>query len=264
MMMGLFRKRQIVEDVPLRTLPEGKRIYAVGDIHGRSDLLDDLLAQIDADDAARGPADSDLIFLGDLIDRGPDSAGVVERLLQLSLERPNTRFIKGNHEEILLHAIGGDIEALRLFVRIGGRETILSYGVSEREYERSDYPELLALIQAHVPQRHIDFLGGFENLIEIGDYMFVHAGIRPGVAVVDQRVSDLRWIRTTFLDHPGEHGKLVVHGHSISEDVVVRGNRIGIDTGAYDTGRLTALGLEGTDRWFLATESDGDVVRAYG
>ena len=252
-MLGMFRKRQPVPLVE-RVVPDGQRVYAIGDIHGCLSLLDDLIAQIEADDAARGSAQTQLIFLGDLVDRGPESAGVIDRLIDLAQSRGNVRFILGNHEEIFLRALGGDLEALRLFVRIGGRETILSYGVTPRDYERTDYDELLVLMQAQVPQRHIDFLNNFEDRIVIGDYVFVHAGVRPGVGIEDQRQSDLRWIRSTFLDSDAEFGKLVVHGHSISDQAVERPNRIGLDTGAFASGRLTALGLEGRARWFLTAE----------
>lgn len=251
--MGLFRKRPAAIEPILRRLPDGQRVYAIGDIHGCLDLLDDLLGRIEADDAARGDAQTQLVFLGDLVDRGPDSAGVVARLIEIAEQRGHARFILGNHEEIFLRALGGDLEALRLFVRIGGRETILSYGISERDYERTDYEELLELIRAHVPQRHIDFLKSFEDRVEVGDYVFVHAGLRPGVPIEEQRRGDMRWIRSTFLDTDWDFGKLVVHGHSISDNVVERPNRLGIDTGAFATGRLTALGLEGADRWILAT-----------
>ncbi|MGN6270692.1 MAG: metallophosphoesterase family protein [Sphingomonas sp.] len=253
-MLGFFRKRQPVEPLS-RAIPDGQRVYAVGDVHGCLDLVDDLIARIAADDHARGSAQTQIIFLGDLVDRGPDSAGVVERLIGLAEARGDVRFILGNHEEIFLRALAGDLESLRLFVRVGGRETILSYGVSEADYERTDYDELLALLQAHVPPHHIAFLESFEDRIEIGDYVFVHAGLRPGVAIEDQRRSDMRWIRSTFLDSDAEFGKLVVHGHSISDGVVERPNRIGLDTGAFATGRLSALGLEGTDRWFLTAET---------
>ena len=260
-MLGFFRKRPIAEPVS-RAIPDGQRVYAVGDVHGCLDLLDDLVAQVETDDRARGTAQTQIVFLGDLVDRGPDSAGVVERLIELAEARGNVRFILGNHEEIFLRALGGDMESLRLFVRVGGRETILSYGVSELDYERTDYGELLALIQAHVPPRHIAFLESFEDRIEIGDYVFVHAGLRPGVAIENQRRSDMRWIRSTFLDSNAEFGKLVVHGHSISDEVIERPNRIGLDTGAFASGRLSALGLEGTDRWFLTAEAGQSTAAA--
>jgi serine/threonine protein phosphatase 1 len=233
-------------------VPDGRRIYAIGDIHGRLDLLDALLDMIDADDRARRPAASELIFLGDLVDRGPESAGVVERLMTLAGTRP-VRFLMGNHEEVFLRALEGDPKALRFLIRIGGRETLLSYGVSESDYRGLDYEELLALAQSKVPAAHRAFLSSFEKWIEVGDYLFVHAGLRPGVAVEDQSTSDLCWIREDFLSHRDSFGKMVVHGHSISEDIDERPNRIGIDTGAFASGRLTAIGLEGGERWYLST-----------
>jgi serine/threonine protein phosphatase 1 len=233
-------------------VPEGRRIYAVGDIHGRLDLLDALLDMIGQDDCKRGAVASELIFLGDLIDRGPDSSGVVERLMALGQARP-VRFLMGNHEEVFLRAMEGDPKALRFLIRIGGRETLLSYGISESEYRGLDYDELLPLAQSKVPTAHLAFLAAFEKWIEVGDYLFVHAGLRPGVAVADQSTSDLCWIREDFLSHRDSFGKMVVHGHSISEDIDERPNRIGIDTGAFASGRLTAIGLEGSERWYLST-----------
>lgn len=233
-------------------VPDGMRVYAIGDIHGRLDLVEALLARIDEDDAQRGPARTELIFLGDLVDRGPDSAGVVERLMQLS-ETGKVRYLMGNHEEVFLRALEGDVRALRFLVRIGGRETLLSYGISQDEYNDLDYDDLMVLVREKVPQAHIAFLSAFESWIEVGDYLFVHAGLRPGVALEDQQASDLCWIRDDFLRHRDSFGKMVVHGHSITEDIDLRANRIGIDTGAFATGRLTAIGLEGEERWFLST-----------
>jgi serine/threonine protein phosphatase 1 len=233
-------------------VPDGVRVYAIGDIHGRLDLLDRLLRMIDEDDAAREPARTELIFLGDLVDRGPDSVGVIERLLALS-ETGRVRYLMGNHEEVFLRAVGGDLRALRFLVRIGGRETLLSYGVSEQEYRGLDFDELMALLQEKVPPSHVAFLSAFENMIEVGDYLFVHAGLRPGIAVEDQKTSDLCWIREDFLSHRDSFGKMVVHGHSITEEIDERPNRIGIDTGAFASGRLTAIGLESDQRWYLST-----------
>ena len=233
--------------------PEGERIYAIGDIHGRLDLLDSLIDTIDADDRAREPASTRLIFLGDLIDRGPHSAQVVERLMALKRERPETAFLTGNHEEVLLLALAGDRAALKLFLRIGGRETTLSYGVSESAYLSADYDELHQLLVQHVPADHIAFLQSFEDMIVAGSYVFVHAGIRPGQTLEEQKVSDLRWIRNEFLDAAATGEHVVVHGHSISESVALHPHRIGLDTGAYASGILSALGIEGRDRWILQT-----------
>ena len=233
-------------------VPNGVRVYAIGDIHGRLDLLDRLLDMIGEDDEARGPARTELIFLGDLVDRGPDSVGVIERLMALRETRP-VRFLMGNHEEVFLRAVEGDLRALRFLVRIGGRETLLSYGISDEEYRSVDYDGLLALLREKVPASHVAFLSAFESWIEVGDYLFVHAGLRPGVKVEDQKTSDLCWIREDFLTHRESFGKMVVHGHSITEDIDERSNRIGIDTGAFASGRLTAIGLEKDERWYLST-----------
>ena len=236
-------------------IPPGQRIYAIGDIHGRHDLLESLLEQIAADESARGGPPAMLIFLGDLIDRGPESAQVVERLLRFARSRPEgaTRFLLGNHEEVFLSVLAGDLKALKFFNRIGGRETILSYGISEAEYSASDYPDLLALVLAKVPPQHGEFLSAFEDMILVGDYAFVHAGIRPTEPLDKQRTSDLRWIRDEFLSFTGPLSKVVVHGHTISSDVESTAHRIGLDTGAYRSGKLTAMGFEGRSRWLLQT-----------
>lgn len=240
-------------DEAVHLLPEGRRVYAIGDIHGRLDLLDDLLRRIDEDDRIRGPARTTLIFLGDLIDRGRESKGVIERLMTLSRSGRDVHFLLGNHEQVFLRAIAGDARATRLLVRIGGRETILSYGIPEEEYRELGFEQLTEMLRHMVPADHVEFLSSFESWIEIGDYLFVHAGVRPGVAIEAQSKADLCWIRDEFLSCEESHGKMIVHGHSIQEEVDVRHNRIGIDTGAYASGRLTAIGLEGADRWFMST-----------
>ena len=234
-------------------VPDGRRIYGVGDIHGRLDLRDRLLEAIEEDDRARGRAASEIIFLGDLVDRGPDSRGVVDRLMALAAGPRPVRFLMGNHEEVFLRALEGDVRALRFLIRIGGRETLLSYGIAEEEYRGLDFEDLARLAQERVPRSHVRFLAAFENWIEIGDYLFVHAGLRPGIAIAEQSTSDLCWIRDDFLKHRDSFGKMVVHGHSITEGVDIRPNRIGIDTGAFASGRLTAIGLEKEERWFLST-----------
>ncbi len=248
-LLNLVRNRE-----PRRhAVPDGERIYAIGDIHGRLDLLNSLLDRIHRDDDGRDPARTTLIFLGDLIDRGPDSRGVVDRAIELAEAGGQVRFLMGNHEEVFLRAVGGDVRALRLLLRIGGRETILSYGIAADAYRTLDFAELSALLSKMVPARHVDFLGRFEQSIEVGDYLFVHAGIRPGVSISEQTGTDMRWIRDDFLRHRDSFEKVVVHGHSITDEADVRSNRIGIDTGAFSSGRLTALGLETDRRWFLST-----------
>lgn len=252
-MIGQLFRRRPAPRRPSGRIPDGQRVYAIGDVHGRLDLLDQLLETIEADDAARGSSQTQIIFLGDLIDRGPHSAGVVDRAMQLASRGAPCRFLLGNHEEVFLKVLEGDLKALAFFARIGGRETILSYGVTEEEYRDADYPELLEIVQARVPAAHHAFIGGFEDMILAGDFAFVHAGIKPGVALADQRPGDLRWIRTEFLERGDEFEKIIVHGHTIAEEVEVRPNRIGLDTGAYASGKLTAMGFEGADRWVLDT-----------
>ncbi len=233
-------------------VPAGQRVYAVGDVHGRLDLLDRLLAAIKADDAALDPAAVTLIFLGDLVDRGPDSAGVVERVRHLGEHGADVRVLLGNHEEVFLGALDGDLRALKLFCRIGGRETALSYGISPRDYDAMDYDALAAALAGVVPDSHRAFLAQGTAMEVIGDYAFVHAGINPARALAEQSGADLRWIRDPFLDHRSRLEKVVVHGHTIVDDVEFRDHRIGIDTGAYASGRLTALALEGEGRRLIS------------
>jgi serine/threonine protein phosphatase 1 len=233
--------------------PDGLRIYAIGDIHGCRRELDILIAKIEADNAARPPARTQIIFLGDLADRGPDSRGVIERLMQLAEARDNVRFIFGNHEELLILAWEGNKRALGLFNRVGGRETMHSYGVSDDIYDAATLDDLGEIVASYIPAAHIEFLRGFEDWIVAGDYLFVHAGVRPGASIEEQEASDLRWIRREFTEHRGDFGHMVIHGHTITEAVDAQPNRIGIDTGAFATGRLTAIGIEGEDRWFLST-----------
>ncbi len=231
----------------------GLRVYAVGDIHGRLDLLDRILMQIDADHAARPPAERHLVFLGDLVDRGPDSAGVVERIRTLAEGDPQVHCLMGNHEEIFLRSIEGDDKALRLFCRIGGRETLISYGVTPEDYERLDYAEVVEQLLARVPAAHRDFLTSLQEILIMGDYVFVHAGIRPGIPIAEQKLAETRWIRDPFLDHRAPLEKMVVHGHTVAEEAEMLPHRIGIDTGAYHSDRLTALMLENTDRHVFST-----------
>ncbi len=254
MISRLFKKRFINRPIDSAAVPAGRRIYAVGDIHGRNDLFIDLLAQIEADDAARGAADTQIILLGDLVDRGPDSAGVIETAMALKLRRPNTSFLAGNHEEVFLAACRlRDTKTLRFFIRIGGEATIMSYPIARAEYLALDMAQLGARLASLIPEQHLAFLESFEDQIIIGDYAFVHAGIRPGVPLADQKTSDLRWIREDFVNQRGDLEKVIIYGHTIYEAVDERGSRIGIDTGAYDSGRLTAIGLEGEQRWYLQT-----------
>ena len=240
---------------PAPAIPAGQRVYAVGDVHGRLDLFNQLIAAIESVDATRGPADTTIVLLGDLVDRGPDSAGVIRAARDLA-QRRSVRILLGNHEEMFLDALESE-EVLKHFLRYGGRETVLSYPVDHAAYHRAELAEARELIRAAVPQDDIMFMRSFEDQVRIGDYLFVHAGIRPGVPLEEQRVADLRWIREPFLSHGDSFGPVVVHGHTIFDEVDFTPNRIGVDTGAYKSGRLTALGLEGTERWLVEALEDG-------
>jgi len=225
----------------------------VGDVHGRLDLLNALLAMIEADAASRPPAKTFIVFLGDLVDRGPDSAGVVERLSTYQPAFATAVFLMGNHEEFLLNVLDGDVETVGNWLTYGGRELAASYGISDGWLLNASSQAVVAELYQRVPAAHRDFLRGFGDSFRFGDYLFVHAGIRPGVALEDQSPRDMRWIREGFLDDRTDHGVVVVHGHTIVDQVEERPNRLGIDTGAYETGVLTALGVQEGDRWTLST-----------
>ncbi|MFP5431982.1 metallophosphoesterase [Sphingobium sp. ba1] len=230
-----------------------RRVYAIGDVHGRADLLDTLLGMIAQDDASRGAAQLTLIFLGDLMDRGDASRAVIERVMALIGSGGDVRCLQGNHEELFIAAARGDIKVMPTFRRMGGEQTLESYGLGPGRFPVMSDAEIAEWMLHHVPRGHVDFLDALPDWTDVGDYLFVHAGIRPGVAIEAQKSSDLRWIRRDFLNHDVPHSHMVVHGHSITPEVDEQHNRIGIDTGAYRSGRLTALGLQGTARWTLQT-----------
>jgi serine/threonine protein phosphatase 1 len=163
----------------------------------------------------------------------------------------------GNHEEVMLRVINGDRELLKSWLRFGGDETLRSYGVEPRELRRLKEQELSSRLKQAIPASHHRFLSGFADTISFGDYIFVHAGIRPGISLSEQSQADLRWIREPFLEDTSDHGFVVVHGHTITNTVEVSPNRIGIDTGAFCTGTLTALAIEGAKRWLIQTEEGG-------
>ncbi|MEO6298761.1 MAG: metallophosphoesterase family protein [Paracoccaceae bacterium] len=245
----------------LAAIPANQRVYAVGDIHGRLDLFEALVKAIEADDAAAATAETTVVLLGDLVDRGPASAGVVELARRWGRQR-SVRILMGNHEEMFLRSFD-EPEMFRHFLRHGGRETILSYGVDRARFFEATIEEAQALMRVAVPQQDRAYLETFEDMVVIGDYLFVHAGIDPRVSLDEQKTHDLRWIREPFLSHAAPHDLVVVHGHTICDDPEDCGNRIGIDTGAFMSGRLTALVLEGTERRFLeAVEGEGGAVSA--
>lgn len=234
--------------------PAGSRAYAIGDVHGCLDLLDDLLSQIEADDRRRPSAKTFIVLLGDLVDRGPDSRGVIERLSTFDPDYARPVFLMGNHEEFFLNVLEGDADIVGNWLTYGGRECAASYGISEGWMLNASPQGIAHELYRQVPKTHADFVRGFGDSFRFGDYLFVHAGIRPGRALEDQVPKDMRWIREGFLDDRSDHGVVVVHGHTIVEAPEERSNRIGIDTGAYKGGPLTALGIEGNERWFLTAQ----------
>ncbi|HEX8669500.1 MAG TPA: metallophosphoesterase family protein [Allosphingosinicella sp.] len=236
--------------------PEGSRAYAIGDIHGRADLLDVLLARIEADNARRGPAKTYLIFLGDMVDRGPDSRGVIERLLNRPPTFARNIFLKGNHEEFFLGVLQGDDSIVQHWLAYGGTECCESYGLSSGWMLNASPTGIMERLIAQVPAEHVRFVHALADSFRFGDYLFVHAGIRPGVDLDKQASKDLRWIREGFLDDRRDHGVIVVHGHTIVDRPEEHPNRIAVDTGAYRSGVLTAIGLEGTDRWFIEARAE--------
>lgn len=236
-------------------LPEGHLLYAVGDIHGRLDLLEAILDRIEVDTRASGHvARRTLVFLGDFVDRGPDSRGVVDRVISGLPQGFDTHFLKGNHEAILLNFLD-DARSLDNWLLNGGDATMLSYGVDTERLARLGAPSETwrQAFAAALPEAHLRFFESLKLSVSFGDYLFVHAGVRPGVPLGAQSEADLIWIRAPFLDHAGPFDKIVVHGHTPGKDPVTRPNRIGIDTGAVFTGRLTALRLQGGAREFLQT-----------
>jgi serine/threonine protein phosphatase 1 len=234
---------------------KGYRAYVVGDIHGRLDLLEDLLAKIHAELQKRPVRKTLLVFVGDLIDRGPSSAQVVERLRTYRRTGVDPVFLLGNHEEVLLRILSGESKLITNWRWFGGAQCLESYGVDPAQLVHASDEEALAIVRRAIPHEHIEFLESFADSCRFGDYLFVHAGIRPGVDLEEQSQFDLRWIREPFLFDQSDHGFVVVHGHTICAEVEERPNRIGIDTGAYRTGVLTALAIDGSERWLLDTRS---------
>ena len=224
-------------------VPSGTRAYAIGDIHGRADLLDQLLDRIDTDLLKNPVAQPIEIFLGDYIDRGPNSRTVIDRLIERRRGR-QTIFLKGNHETFI-PAFLKEPTTLLEWRHLGGLETLLSYGIrASLRMEPMEQSGLAAAFEQALPENHWLFLNSLPIAFTCGDYFFVHAGVRPGVPLTKQRDEDLLWIRDDFLLYEESFGKIVVHGHSPVREPEIRPNRINIDTGAYATGQLTCLVLE--------------------
>jgi len=235
------------------SVPEGVRVYAIGDMHGRADLLDRLHALIDADFARRSTPVVHVVCLGDYVDRGAHSAAVLEKLATSHSDVVKTTLLRGNHEEMLLrflkdHSVGP------AWLQLGGGETLASYGIDVAGVLlQKGYPGLSQRFKQMLPSHHLALLENLATSATIGDYFFCHAGVRPGTPLREQRPEDLLWIRAPFLEAKSDFGKVVVHGHSPTEHPDFRVNRINIDTRAYASGRLTCLVLEGGTRRIIST-----------
>jgi len=239
--MALFR-RKVIRSKPC--LPEGLRIYAVGDIHGRSDLLKQIFSVIDVDLKNSPPRRAIEVYLGDYVDRGPDSRGVLDLLIQRGRGH-ETVCLKGNHEAFMLEVLKEPAK-LQDWRQYGGLLTLTSYGLRPTMNPTpDDQGNLIRGLSAALPPSHMQFLNGLPASFTAGDYFFVHAGVRPGVALPSQREEDMFWIREEFLNSEDDFGKYVVHGHTPVSVPDIRPNRINIDTGAYATGNLTLLSIQG-------------------
>lgn len=239
--MALFRQRQMKRKP---RLPDGVRIYAIGDVHGRSDLLKQLLTVIDVDLARSSPIRPIQVFLGDYVDRGPDSRGVLDLLIERQHSH-ETVFLKGNHEAFLMEVLH-DPTKLQGWRQFGGLTTLMSYGtMPTMNPNDEDQFRLIDTFAKAMPASHLRFLSELQPSFSCGDFFFVHAGVKPGVPLAEQSEADLLWIREEFLSSEIDFGKYIVHGHTPVAAPDIHPNRINIDTGAYATGNLTLLTMQG-------------------
>jgi serine/threonine protein phosphatase 1 len=243
-MLGLRRRPK-----PKPKLPNGIRIYAVSDIHGCADLLQDVFAAIDHHLAHAGSARALHVFLGDYIDRGPASRQTIDLLIERS-RRHESIFLKGNHEAFLFEVLQ-NASRLEAWKQYGGFQTLMSYGlVPSIKPDRDEQNELVRALLDCMPNHHRSFFSNLRSSFSCGDFFFAHAGVKPGVPLRRQREEDLLWIRDEFLQSEEDFGKFVVHGHTPVSKPEIRPNRINIDTGAYATGILTLLTIQG-ERMFV-------------
>lgn len=246
--------KRLVSRPPQRmaAIPEGDLVYAIGDVHGRLDLLKKLWAMIEID-AKGSDSHKTVVFVGDYVDRGPDSKGVIDFLLHLELANSDFVFLRGNHDQSILDFIA-DSSFYRSWRLFGAPETLVSYGVKPPRFDDDQsFERARQEFVRQCPAEHVKFLQALRHSYSLGDYFFAHAGIRPGIAIEDQDPQDLLWIRDEFLNSKLPSGQVVVHGHTPEEVPKRRTYRIGIDTGAYATGKLTALVLEQTSHRFIST-----------
>ncbi|HUB95813.1 MAG TPA: metallophosphoesterase family protein [Stellaceae bacterium] len=234
--------------------PAGTVLYAIGDVHGRVDLLRALGGLIRADAEERTALRRVVVCLGDYVDRGADSRAVLDLLINEPWPGFERVHLRGNHEALMLRFLE-DIDIGPTWLTYGGRQTLASYGIDAPTAYDAEEGLLRAQgeLRDRLPRAHVDFLRSLPVMHREGDYLFVHAGVKPGVPLDEQREEDLLWIRDEFLDCNEPFGAIVIHGHTIAREPDIRRNRIGIDTGAFASGHLTALVAAGTDRTFLQT-----------
>ncbi|MHA6687375.1 metallophosphoesterase [Mesorhizobium sp. A556] len=248
--------------------PDGMRLHAIGDVHGRLDLLAAMHAQIGTDLERDGVADWRVVHLGDYVDRGPGSKGVLDLLVAARKRDPRTVMLAGNHDLGFLEFLDHPDPA-SLFVQYGGVQTAKSYGVDLEQDKtglfrhpknslRTSHAELVEA----VPASHVEFLRSLAFSASFGDFFFCHAGIRPGIALEQQDRQDLIWIRDVFHNHSGLYPKVIVHGHTPNEEAEILANRVNVDTLAYRSGRLTALVVDGAKKEILTVSEDGTVQRS--
>ena len=233
-------------------LPPGVRIYAIGDIHGRRDLLDQLLSRTNADIRARPTTRALHVFLGDYIDRGASSRETIDRLIEHRTEN-ETVLLKGNHELIAVRCLS-DRGLFDQWLRLGGAETLISYGIALGPIASGkSVAELQSAFHSALPPAHLQFFRELQTSYSCGDFFFSHAGVKPKIELSRQKENDLLWIREEFLSSSEDFGKIVVHGHTPSQEIEVEPNRINIDTGAFATDRLSCLVIENTSLSFIDT-----------
>ncbi len=255
MLASLFKWRRAEPVVEYTAeVPVDTRVYAIGDIHGRLDLLQAMQAMIRADAETAAVSRKVVVYLGDYVDRGLESRQVIDHLMTNPMDGFDSVHLIGNHEAFLLDFLK-DASVGTGWIMNGGDTTLYSYGVgltlelpTEGRYRQAQHD-----LREVFPPAQLEFLLAMPHCHIEGDYFFVHAGVKPGVVLEDQDPNDMMWIRGAFLRATNDFGKIVVHGHSISDEVEFRANRIGIDTGAYFSGRLSCLVLEGSDRRLLQT-----------
>lgn len=234
--------------------PPETRIYAVGDIHGRFDLLEEMFRKIDADRATHPHHRHVEILLGDLVDRGPDSASVIEAAIERKVSNGLIALL-GNHDHYVIDALANP-STISHWLTWGGKEALQSWGLSPDRIANCDPTTVQSVLREAIPASHLAFIGDMPLTWQEGDILFVHAGIRPGVPINSQTQRDLTLIREPFHSDPRDHGVLVVHGHTPNDTPVVRSNRIGVDTMAYNSGTLTCAVIDGEELEFIVVQGE--------